>query len=230
MTYREIIYMCMDELKLSSDDAQFNEEHILFLISKYRAFLLKQKYSDIKKIIPDSNYQTLCLDLIEVPSMDNDPCSGSYLRSTCKIPFLIKIGIPKVYPTDYFKGEISYISRDRMKYTGYNKYTKNIIYSTIGPDNYLYLKSENPQFLYLEKVRFTGVFEDTKIASELQCPDDCNRDLCDIMDKEFPIESSLVPPMIELVVKELTMPIHTIDDEDNNAKDDLVNTIGNSNG
>nr|DAU83961.1 MAG TPA: Structural protein [Crassvirales sp.] len=48
-TYREIVFMIMDELKLSSDDSYFTEDHIIFLASKYRAFLLKQRYSDIKK-------------------------------------------------------------------------------------------------------------------------------------------------------------------------------------
>jgi hypothetical protein len=48
--------MCLDELHLTSDDSLFNEDHILFLINKYRAFLLKQRYSDIKKQIPESNY------------------------------------------------------------------------------------------------------------------------------------------------------------------------------
>lgn len=41
MTWRELIYMINDELKLDSDDSSFNEEHIAFLAGKYRAFLLK---------------------------------------------------------------------------------------------------------------------------------------------------------------------------------------------
>jgi hypothetical protein len=40
-TFRDIVYMIMDELKLSSDDSYYTEDHIIFLISKYRAFLLK---------------------------------------------------------------------------------------------------------------------------------------------------------------------------------------------
>ena len=35
MTYKEIIYMCLDELHLTSDDSLFNEDHILFLINIY---------------------------------------------------------------------------------------------------------------------------------------------------------------------------------------------------
>lgn len=218
-TYKELIYMVLDELKLYSDDASYTEEHVMFLLDKYRAFLLKQRYSDVKKQIPESNYQTICLDLIEVPAISGEPCEGgSYLRSKEKIPFLMKIGNPKVYPVDYYQGEITYVSRERMRYVGYNKYLKNIIYASIGPDNYLYFKSFNPQYLYLEKARMTGIFEDAVAASELQCKED---KACDILDREFPMESALVPPMIELVVKELLGAEYRPKDETNDAKDEL---------
>lgn len=225
-TYKELIYVVLDELKLSSDDTQYTEDHIIFLLDKYRAFLLKQKYSDIKKYIPESNYQTICLDLIQVPAIAGGPCEGgTYLRSKEKIPFLIKIGTPRVYPLDYYQGEITYVSRDRMRYVGYNKFLQNIIYCSLGPDNYLYFKSSNPQYLYLEKVKFTGVFQDSAKASDLQCPDDNGDIICDILDRTFPIEDSLIPPLVELIVKELSSSIYRPDDETNNAKDDLANKI-----
>ena len=219
MTYREAVYMVLDEIKSTSDDAIFNENHAIFLLGKYRAFLLRQKYSDVKRPIPESNYQTICLDLIEVPAISGEPCEGgSYLRSKEKIPFVIKIGTPKIYPIDYYQGEITYVSRERMRYVGYNKYLQNIIYASIGPDNYLYFKSNNPQYLYLEKVKMTGVFENSEEASKLQCEEDNE---CDILDRTFPIEESLVSPMIELVVKELLGAQYRPEDNVNNAKDDI---------
>ena len=223
-TYKELVYMCLDELKLYSDDASYTEEHIMFLLGKYRTFLIKQRYSDVKKQIPESNYQTICLDLIEVPAISGETCEGgSYLRSKEKIPFLMKIGNPRVYPIDYYQGEITYVSRDRMRYVGYNKYLQNIIYASLGPDNYLYFKSFNPQFLYLEKIRMTGIFEDTLAASELQCPDENGDTVCDVLDREFPIESALVPPLIQLVVEELTKAEYKPEDKENNSDDDLSN-------
>ena len=221
-TYKELVYMCLDELKLYSDDALYTEEHIMFLLGKYRTFLIKQRYSDVKKQIPESNYQTICLDLIEVPAISGEPCEGgSYLRSKEKIPFLMKIGNPRVYPIDYYQGEITYVSRDRMRYVGYNKYLQNIIYASLGPDNYLYFKSFNPQFLYLEKIRMTGIFEDTLAASELQCPDENGNIVCDVLDREFPIENALIPPLIQLVVEELTKAEYKPEDKENNSDDDL---------
>ena len=225
-TYKELVYMCLDELKLYSDDALYTEEHIMFLLGKYRTFLIKQRYSDVKKQIPESNYQTICLDLIEVPAISGEPCEGgSYLRSKEKIPFLMKIGNPRVYPIDYYQGEITYVSRDRMRYVGYNKYLQNIIYASLGPDNYLYFKSFNPQFLYLEKVRMTGIFEDTLAASELQCPDESGDIVCDVLDREFPIENALIPPLIQLVVEELTKAEYKPEDKENNSDDDLSEVV-----
>jgi hypothetical protein len=218
--YSELVYMVLDEVKGMSDDFTYTEDHVIFLLDKYRGFLLKQRYSDIKKQIPESNYQTICLDLIQIPAISGEPCEGgTYLRSNIKVPFLMQIGTPRVYPTDYYQGDITYVSRDRMRYVGYNKYLKNIIYCSIGPDGYLYFKSPNPQFLYLEKVRFTGIFQDSKEVSKYQCSEENNTG--GIMDNDFPIEDALVPPLIELVVKELSNAAYRPEDTENNAHDDL---------
>lgn len=219
-TYRELVYLCLDELKLYSDDAVFTEDHIIFLLNKYRAFILKQRYSDIKKQIPESNYQTICLDLIQVPAISGEPCEGgTYLRSKDKIPFLMKLGNPSIYPIDYYQGDITIVSRDRMRYIGYNKYLKNIIYASIAPDNYIYFKSYNPQYLYLEKVKMTGMFEDPQKAFEIQCEEE--ESSCDILDATFPIEEALIPPMVELIVKELLGAEYRPEDKKNDATDNL---------
>lgn len=226
MTWREIIYMVLDELKGMSDDFSFTEGHIAFLCSKYRSFILKKEYyTNIKRTIPESNYQTICLDLIEVPAINREVCEGgSYLRSKDKIPVTLMIGNPRVYPIDYYQGEISYISRDRMRYVGYNKWMKNIIYCSIAPDGYVYFKSQNPQFLYLEKVKFTAIFEDAEKVSELTCESDGDTE-CNPLDRTFPIEEALVPSLIELIVNEIKRAAYSPEDPANNADDDLADMI-----
>ena len=220
-TWRQMVYMVLDELKLISKDSVFTEDHTIFLLSKIRGMVLKQQYKDIKKEIPESNYQTICLNLVEVPAIIGECEGGSYLKSTEKIPFLLNISTPKVYTSNYFKGNISFISRERMEYVGYNKWLPNIIYASIGPDNYLYLKSFNPQYLYLDKskIKFTGVFEDPEKVANLEC--NTNNSNCDILDKEFPLEEGLVPTVIDTVVKVLSGAIYKPSDSTNNASDDL---------
>lgn len=216
--------MILDELKGTSDDFIFNEDHIAFLCGKYRAFLLKQRYySDIKKAIAESNYQTVCLDLIEVPAISGEPCEGgSYLRSKVKVPTTLMLGNPRVFPMDFYQGNITFVSRDRMRFVGYNKWMKDIIYCSIGPDNYLYFKSFNPQYLHLEKVKFSAIFEEPDKISELSC--DSENDVpCELMDRTFPIEEALVPQLVQLIVQELYNSSRSNEDNDNNAKDDLGN-------
>lgn len=219
-TYREVIYMINDELKLESDDSTFTKEHILYLINKYRSFLLKQKYSDIKKQMPDSNYQTVSLDIESVPA----PTEGNvYLKSKLKVPFLINIGSPKVYSLNYYAGEITFIHRDRMKYTGYNKFLQDIIYCSIGPDNYLHFKSMNKTLQYITKAKFTAIFQDAILASELKFEDGDTDFIEDVYDRVIPLEDSLIPVLIGIVVKELSGSLYTPKDETNNSKDDLSN-------
>lgn len=224
MTFREIAYMCLDSLKVSSDDSYMTLEHVLFLISKIRALILKQRYSDIKKEIPQSNYQTICLDLIQVPAITGEPCEGgTFLRSEKRVPSTMSIGTNIVYPVDFYQGtHITYISKERMRYVGENKWLKNIIYTSKGPDDCLYFKSSNPQFLYLEKVKMTGIFEDPEKASELECD---STKQCDILDREFPLEEGLVSTVVELVVKYLSGAAYRPKDPENNASDDLSDLV-----
>lgn len=222
MTTRQLVYMVLDELKGMSDDFSYTQEHIVFLAGNYRAQLLHQKYAGTNIPVPESNYSNICLKLEEAPMIIGNPCEGSYLRSTEKIPFVLKGFYPIIYPTDYYRGtNITYVSRDRMRFVGNNKWMQNIIYCSIGADNYLYLKSSNPQYKYMEEIKMSAVFEDITLSLRLSC----NEDECDIMDKTFPIEDSLVPVLINLIVKELKSAEYSPEDTENNSSDDLANLI-----
>lgn len=223
-TYREVTYMVLDKLKLVSDDSHFQEEHIIYLLDKYRCMILKQQYKDLKKEIPESNYQTICLDLERTPAINGIPCEGpDYLKSAKKIPHMLEIGKHKVSSTDFFQGNFAYVNNERFKYVGNNKYLKNQIYSTIAPDNHLYLKSNNPQLYYLERVKLTGIFEDSEATAKLQCPDDTGETVCDVMDMKFPLEEAFIPILIDTLCKDLGMFINQPADTINNSADDQSN-------
>jgi hypothetical protein len=222
--YKEIVSMVLDELKITSDDSIFTEGHIIFLAGRYRSFLLKQRYyTDLKKQIPQSNYQTLCLNLETVEAIEGMACEyGYYLRTTEPIPDLLPFGNTRLYAAgSYYKGNIEFVTKDRFKYVGDNKWMQNIIYATLDPDGRIYLTSSNPQFLYLEKANLTGIFEDSEKASELECDNQGNTENCDILDRNFPIEDSLIAPLIELITKELSPSIAAPEDKANDANDNL---------
>ena len=221
--YKEIVSMVLDSLKITSDDSIFTEDHIIFLAGRYRSFLLKQRYySDLKKQIPQSNYQTLCLELEPVEAIEDMACEyGYYLRTKEEIPNLLPIGNTRLYASNsYYKSSIEFVSKDRFKYVGENKWMQNIIYATLDPSNKIYLTSANPQFIYLENATLTGIFENAEEASNYEC-DNKGADKCDILERDFPIEDALIAPLIELIVKELSPSIAAPEDKDNNANDDL---------
>lgn len=227
MKVSELVYSILDLCKISgSDDSFFTEEHIIFLIKKYRAFLIKKEQEKSSTdVASEFEYQQICLDLEKVAAIDGEPCTGGYyLRTIQKIPKLLEGTQPKIYPIDYYQGtNISYVSRNRMRYVGTNPYLQNVIYTSLGPDLHLYLNSSNPQFLYLKKLRMSAVFEDLDEAAELLCDegDASPTKSCDVLDMEFPMREYLVPTLIELVVKELTGAKYLPKDERNNASDDL---------
>lgn len=226
MLVKEIVYMVLDMLKESSDDAFYTEDHVLFLLKKYRSFLIKKEQDKEKSttdIASEFEYQEICLDLEKVAAIDGEPCTGGYyLRSVQKIPKILEDTLPRVYPIDYYQGtNISYIPRDRMRYVGSNKYLGNIIYVSLGPNLHLYLTSNNPQFLYLKKLRMSAIFEDFDGAAGLLCDPEGEDASCDILDAVFPIRDYLVPTLIELVVKELSGSKYQPEDLRNNAKDDI---------
>lgn len=219
-TYRELIYMSKDLLKLKSDDSYYTNEHILFLLDKVRAVILEQKYNKNNSKIEDSNTQTICVELESKLLVDNILCSGKVLVSKDKLPSTI-ITSPIVYTISPFvNNEITYVTPDRFKYVGYNKWLNSIIYSTEF-NNYLYIKSSNPNFLELTSVEIKGIFADTLAAYRMI--DDCTD--YNYLDKEYPIEESLKSLLIKTVVEILSIGLYKPADDVNNAKDDLASLM-----
>lgn len=226
MLTKELVYMVLDELKIHSDDSYFTEGHIVFLCKKYRSMLIKREQEKNKEdgdIASEFEYQQICLDLEKVPAIDGAPCIGGYyLKSTQEIPTIMAKYSPVAYPIDFYQGtHVAFVSRNRMRYVGSNPYLQNVIYASLGPDKHLYLDSNNPQFLYLKKIRISAVFEDFDEAASLLCDSAGQSATCDVLEMEFPIRDYLVPVLIELVVKELAGVKYQPKDDKNNASDDL---------
>lgn len=227
-TYREAVYMVLDFLKLSSDDSYYTEEHVRFLLNKYRAYVLKSKYEDNQKnpssYPSDSNTQTVELNLEHVNGIDGLQCTGEYLRSVEEIPSPMFWYSFKVWAGLMFGDNIIVTMPTRFRYAGTGKLGSLFNYATIGPDNHLYLKSGNPQLYYLQKASVKGVFEDPEKIYQIeneQAVADGEEPVCDILDREFPLESNLLALCMQYVVKELTGASYRPKDDDNNASDDL---------
>ena len=221
-TYREIVYLVLDEIKSSNGDSNITENHVIFLANQYRLFLIEQKkLKQGEAALSSANEQTLCIDLEKVDAIPGlEYCNDVYLRSIQEIPEIVSEESVKINLVDLFNIMTAFVSKERFKFVGHNKYLRNIIYTTLGPDNHLYFNSQNPQFKYLKKARVTGIFEDAEKAAQLSC--DGNSKPCDIMDADFPLEADLIPQMIELIVKELLGVNYRPKDDVNNSSDDLA--------
>ena len=226
-TYREIVYYCLDAIKSTNGDSNITEEHVIFLANQYRTFLIEQKKKkEGVTSLSSSNEQTICIDLEKTSAIPGlDYCNDTYLRSKQEIPELINADTVKVNLQDQFNIMTAFVSKDRFKYVGNNKYLKNIIYSTLGSDNHIYFNGNNPQFLYLKKAKVTGIFEDASKAAELSCDSSDGNTKCDILDQDFPLEADLVPQMLELIIKELLGVNYRPKDTVNNDADELADII-----
>lgn len=225
-TYRELIYIILDELKIQSDDSYFEEEHIMFLINQYRPLILKQRYSDIRKEIPETNFQSINITMVESPEVTGN-LDGSmlYRKSNVKIPSIMNLNggqriITLSFSKDYWSGEITYVNKDRFKYIGHNKWLKNVIYGSIGPDEYLYIKSEDTNLNSLTKVKITTIFEDPTEVNKLDV--DTNGKIKDPLDIECPFEANLIPVLIEMIVKTLLPAQFRESDKENDANDGTI--------
>lgn len=227
MTYKELVYMTLDALKIHSDDSKFTEDHVIFLLNKYRAFVLNQKYSKPYDSIGEANFQTKDIE------MNAESGFGDIIFiSLSKIPNTLKISIPdiviegindKTYITEESKDqatkilknkEIIFVNNKRFKYVGNNRYLNNIIYATIKEDGYMYhtkLFINNVPIILNLKIR--AIFEDPIITG-------------DILENDFPLEASLVPNVLELVMKDLTNGLYKPSDNTNDAQDALSDLAG----
>ena len=213
MKVNEVVYYCLDAIKAFSDDSYVNEDHVLFLIGKYRSALLQQYFKD-NRPITESNYQTIDLTLNESEQVFCTKCPK--LRSTKRVPTILSIAKPTVLLFNGLDSEIiETVQFPRLKNTGYNKWKKNFIYASIGPEGYLYLSATNPQSKYLQQVKFRAVFEDFIEAMML------DEESGDIMEKDFPLEFSMIPNLITGVVKEILGVAWRPADTKNDAADDL---------
>lgn len=213
-TYKELIYMCLDLLKGSSDDFSFTEEHIAYLLDKYRAFLLKQKYTnEYKKPVPNSNYQNIQIKITKV-SVPGE----RVIKSDNQLPNLLDVGIPKIVSDDYYDIHFEYVSKERFPFVCNNKYLKRFWYCCTDNQNYLNVTSTGTRYFLGKEdkplvLTLTGIFENPKEVFEYNG--------VDYLEEEFPIEEALIPNLIELVVKTLAPAIYKPEDDINNAKDDL---------
>lgn len=208
-TYREAIYMCLDLLKGMSDDFTYTEDHVAYLLDKFRALLLKQRYgNDPKKHVPYSNYQN-----VEV-TFNNAKGYKKIIKSDNTIPNMLQLGIPRITTSDeyYYNYRFELTSRERLPFTGNNKFTSMINYCAINEDNHILYTTKENQWSNnkVNPVKFTitAIFENPREVESMD------------LDSNIPLEETLITTLIEMVVKELASSVYRPNDDINDNRDD----------
>ena len=225
-TYREAIYMCFDLLKGTSDDFTYTEEHIAYLLDKFRALLLKQRYgNNRKKEIPYSNYQTISINL-ELNTFEGNSYYVCKPVDGTTIPYTLQIGIPRISVATDSYGDINleYISRERLPFVGNNRFLQNIWYCSLDEQNRLLLKTSSIRMFETETENNTLTFRITALfENPRELPNEITfKSTMDELDRVIPIEESLITTLIEMVVKELLGAAYRPADTINNANDDMA--------
>lgn len=215
--------MIMDQNKLSSDDSFIEPSHIVFMLSKIRAYFLKEKYGKLKSQVSQSNFQTVTIGVH--PESNVSGCSSfATLKSNEKVPNLLLLnnyeGLVQVSTGFGSPATISYVNANRFSSVGYDRWQQNVIYATIGPDSYLYIKANDSDILNLTSVSMTAVFEDIAAANELIASDNCE-EVCDPMDNSFPLEEGLITPVLTMTAQQVYQDATKPSDKINNSTDDL---------
>lgn len=219
-TYRQVVYMILDELKITVDDSHWEVDHIIFLLNKYRAATLKQRYSGFKREIPMSWYQQITIPF------DNDI---SKLKSLKVVPSLVNLYGLQLHTSasttdstrQSYKYKITLVSPERFEYVHVNKWLKDIIYCTIAYDNYLYLKLQS----------VTGLTQSRPSSITLHALLDNPIDIIGYpevvigtnpLDVIFPVEESMLGEILNGVIAELSQVKFLPNQEKNNATEDNI--------
>ena len=206
-TYRRCVYMVLDALKIDSDDSRWEVDHIIFMLEKYRALLMKQRYSHYRVDVPIPYFQILNIDLER---------QGDYLISTKTLPSILNLNGIEL-ETSLVSSELDLIFHlitiDRFKYVGYNKYLKNQIYCTIDYDGKLKIKW-NDTLEGLSQIQYNTLLE-----HPVEIIDFTNSDT-NPLDLDFPVEEAVINDIVGMCIKELASYNYLPTNNTNDAADD----------
>lgn len=227
-TLREHIYAVKNlvEKGLASDDSNYSERLIGFLLKSTRSQLIKEKLNKYREVSPFS-YQTICIPL-ELQTYHDCSCIPAelgckILKSTCKIPADLLSKWGSTLTVRLASGvKLDELTITQNNLSQYSQTNKNPKMGFFVEDQHIYvLNSTN-----LKVVLLSAVWEDPETIKDFcKCGPggDITDEPCyDVERDEFPIDSELSRAMRLMVLSELTSTYNLRKDTVNNASDGQV--------
>lgn len=195
-----------------SESEQLSEIQVESWIHQYRSILIKQDIDKNRDINPDYIQEISAIPLNIVDNYGSTELDGGdkILVTSIEIPksidFHFKSGIVSV--SDLFGNEIQLMGEKRSNMQKYRKYTF-YNYSAFRKGDKIYINGPGD----IQAVNIRGIFENpTDISSY------------DIENDIYPIPSSMIPVLKELIFSK-EFKLNMVTDKENNSTDDTQNLI-----
>lgn len=216
-TYKDVIYLVLEELKQTTDDIPFDEDLIANLLNISRAVIIKQRLGSNKVEIPKEVMQSVPFRLVFKDNVYQSNreftivnLNGAHLFYNISIPVLPDL-------------EITYTTLDRFKYVQISKWLKKIAYSAFSNSNKLYFKFPDGTITSTLLSRgITGYFNTILDDPRTIFPYEE-----DYLNLDFAINGDLLRPIVDLTLADLYKHLHLPEDAINNGKNDLTQGVNN---
>ena len=218
-TLRKHIYTVREKLHFLSDDQLFTNRYIAHLINTNRSYLLQQKYSDYRKVIPESMLQTIEFEVERAERVLGIP--GDYILVSKKdIPLFANleriVNSVIISGRDFMESRLNFVNYDRFLWVGEDRWLSNMVYASIR-DKKLYLKSGNFAEKGIEVLNLTTVFEDPEEAYNMSITYDPTVSFYDV---EYPLSGNLMNTIVNMIRDDFLKGKDLKEDERNNASPD----------
>lgn len=217
-TLNEITYSILEKLKILSDDEFPTTSQIEYLIDSKREYLLNQKFSDYRRIIPEIIKQTIEFEMLPEErilglSGDNIIVSKEVLPA---LLYMERINSALITGRDFKESYLNFVSYERFLYAGKDRWLNRQVYAAFR-DGRLYLKSGTYNETSIKILNMTGVFSRPKKAYEMSPRYDPSILFENI---EYPLNETLVDTIENMIVDDFLKTKQIKEDVRNNAAPD----------
>lgn len=222
MLYTKVIYSIRERLRQLVDDSDIDDREILFNVNNQRALFYRNQYNQRNRIVDEEVKQLLNVTMEQAP---DEVCGNGVncflIKSTKPIPSTLELhhksAVFKATSKELTGYPFSIVTWNQFPYTSLNKYTKNEIFVSIGPDGYLYAKSSNKLIKFVETILMTMILEDpTDIKDFILCPTGVG--CFDLDTFDYPIKAYAFAQIVEQVMTVFLGKLQTPEDEENDSE------------
>lgn len=222
MTYNEVVYSIRERLRQNTDDTDITNRQIIFEVNNQRALHYRNEYNNLNRSIDEEIKQILRFTMVQDSDEECGTGTSCYvMKSTQQLPPTLtlhhKNAIFKATALVKTSLPFSIVSWNEFPYQGLGRFTKNEVFITVGPDNYIYMKSGSKLIQFVTSVLVTALLENPLDIQDYKlCPDDAE---CQDLDTfVYPIKAHAFAYISDKVVNTLLNKLQVPEDEENDSE------------